>query len=88
MDYEDNGDLAWVHGDEEAAAKMSLPPAGPEQPNRLTVDIEARQLGHTRLTFAQHRYKRGKSVYWIWVPVRADRLPLGTQPMTGKNSAA
>ncbi|MFD2299888.1 hypothetical protein QRO11_03800 [Paracidovorax citrulli] len=86
MDYEDNGDLAWVQGVEEADAKLSLPPAGPEQPSRLTVDIQAQQLGPTRLTFAQHRYKRGKSVYWIWVPVRADRLPLGTPRMADRNS--
>lgn len=78
MNYEDNGELALVQGVEEAAAKMSLPPAGPDQPQRMTVDIQTQQLGPTRLTFGQHRYKRGKSVYWIWVPIRADRLPPGT----------
>lgn len=77
MDNEDNGALAWVQGVEEAAAKMSLPPAGSDKPLRLTVNIQTQQLGLTRLTFGQHRYKRGKSVYWIWVPIRADRLPHG-----------
>ncbi|ABM33449.1 hypothetical protein QRO08_03835 [Paracidovorax citrulli] len=78
----DNGDLAWVLGEEVADAILSLPPAEPDQPETVTVDTHAQQLGPIRLTLARHRYKRGKRVFWIWVASRADRLPLGTPPKT------
>ncbi|MBF9263406.1 hypothetical protein [Paracidovorax cattleyae] len=74
----DNGDLAWVLGEEVADAIRSLPPAGPDQPETMAVNTHAQQLGPIRLTLARHRYKRGKNVIWIWVACRADRLSLGT----------
>ena len=78
----DNGDLAGMLGEEVADANLSLPKAGPDQPETITVDTHTQQLCAVRLTFIRHRYKRGKTTYRIWGsqprhPLAAWNIPLG-----------
>ncbi|KAB2896232.1 MAG: hypothetical protein F9K35_14390 [Burkholderiaceae bacterium] len=75
---QDNGMLALVLGDEVGAAKRSLPPAGPDQPARMTVDTESLHLGRVRITFELSSYKRGKVQYWHWVASHAAQILPGS----------
>jgi len=71
----DNGCLAFVGGDEIGGASRTLPPAGPDQPERMTVDIDTIRCGRVRLTFHLNSYTRPrKKVFWHWLAKRADPL--------------
>lgn len=71
QEQHDNGILAGIRGEEIAAGNQRLPPPGPGQSERLSVEVDTLYNGRVLITYRLQSYKRGKSHYWRWAASRA-----------------
>ncbi|MDM0029641.1 hypothetical protein [Variovorax saccharolyticus] len=76
MAYDDHrGILTQIRGMYIAAAQNTLPPAGPDQPEVLTADIEVPNFGRLRITFERMSHLHGRVRTWFWTAVFAEVVP-------------
>lgn len=68
----ENGILAQISGDFIAKGGNSLPPAGSDQPQTLTAEVEVPHLGRVRITYELMSSRHGKSRNWFWTGCYAE----------------
>ena len=72
-----NGILGPVPGDELSDRKLQLPPAGEDQPEKITVEFESARLGPIRVTFRGMKNQRRAFQTWFWTPCHAELVQPG-----------
>lgn len=79
----DKGILVKVRGDDIAAGSHLLPPAGSEQPARLSTVVDTPNLGRVRITYRLNKSPRRHAQLWFWTACHAECLPLDPDTVRG-----
>ena len=70
-----NGILASVPGEFVSLGSGRLPSAEAMEGQRRSSEVDAGWLGLVRITYEAKRLRYRKSSRWVWVAVRADKMP-------------
>ena len=72
----DKGILVKILGQDISRGMAQLPPAGPDQPEKMQAVIEVAHYGRVRITYRLNRSPRRKVNLWFWTAFHAVAEPL------------
>lgn len=76
LDERPNGILPLIQGQVIGNGAHRLPPAGPDQPTEVSLELDAGPPYRlVRVRFKLMKHKKGKNTHWFWTAVHAEQAP-------------